>query len=256
MQSLTGIRQMYVVSSSILGFADSQQTILNVWTLAAWCYLTHIQTHSRQVQVAVYHRGLGLVRLFLYALVVAYAATQMTVFHKFAVFENPTSTVQIWLDRNGTGYARSDPMARPYCAPAYFEKLRCFVPGGYNFTEFSCALRDMSQLQAIAPNEVTVATAYGALFSSYFELVTGGWFVRGSIWHFSCFYARTIITNVNKIQQPRRTYETKMYRGTQIGDSHTTLYSDAEISTFNFALGYSVSWHSRCVHVFVIENQS
>jgi hypothetical protein len=42
-------------------------------------------------------------------------------------------------------------------------------------------------------------------------------------------------------------YETKMYRGTQIGDSHTTVFADAELSTFNFALGYSVSWNSRCV---------
>jgi hypothetical protein len=38
-----------------------------------------------------------------------------------------------------------------------------------------------------------------------------------------------------------------MYRGTQIGESHTTLFVDAELSTFNFALGYSVSWNSRCV---------
>ncbi len=42
-------------------------------------------------------------------------------------------------------------------------------------------------------------------------------------------------------------YETKMYRGTQIGESHTTVFADAELSTFNFALGYSVSWNSRCV---------
>ncbi len=121
----------------------------------------HIPEHiDGQVQVAVYHRGLGLVRLFLYALVVAYAATQMTIFHKFAVFETPTSTVQLWLDRNGTGYARPDPMARPYCAPAYLEKTRFVIPGGFNFSDFSCAVRDMTLLQSTAPNEVSVTTSY------------------------------------------------------------------------------------------------
>ena len=117
------------------------------------------------MQVTVYHRGLGLVRLFLYALVVAYAATQMTIFHKFAVFETPTSTVQIWLDRNGTGYAQPDAAtARPYCAPAYFEKIRFGIPGGFNFSEYSCAVRDMSLIQSTAPNEVSVSTSYVAIF--------------------------------------------------------------------------------------------
>jgi hypothetical protein len=48
----------------------------------------------------------------------------------------------------------------------------------------------------------------------------------------------------------RRMYETNMYRGMQIGDSLTTMFADSELSTFNFALGYSVSWNSRCVPRF------